>query len=1173
MGSSLLDPLRALRNRTPVPYTSNRLTLPWREPSGAEAQMRAMGAVGTLFAIVNRTSNATALVEWKLWRKAPSGLKEDRTEVTVHPALDLWNRPNPFYTRQEFVETEQQHIDLTGEGWWVIARNGRSSIPLELWPVRPDRMQPVPDPRDFIGGYVYTSPDGQKIPLGVQDVIQIRMPNPLDPYRGMGPVQSILTEIDASRYSAEWNRNFFLNSAEPGGILEVDKRLSDDEFDEHTTRWNEQHKGVRNAHRVALIENGIKWVDRKLSQRDMQFAELRSVSRDVIREAFGAPAFILGEVGDVNRAVAIASKALFAEQLTVPRLERFKGALNNDLLPLYGKQAAATLEFDYEDPVPPDGAAKNAELTAKTTAWATLVDAGADPVLAAEYLSLPDLGYRPPVTVQTRPVEPPSAPQPPAARLDIHHHTALPAAPAVDVWRLPSYNRALTHPPVAPRAKADDTAALPAAVREQFEDALAKLLDAWDEQVLPGQHAAIEEQIQAAVDANDPAALAGLTLPGDEAVTVLQRALGDLATTAAEQMATEAGDQGVTVKAPRVDRALTNAFGSELVDIAVAAAALLSADLAASAGREALRLFTPGEDGKGVAGRVTRFLRGLKNWFRRDQLGGALHRAQNLGRLATLDAAPKATYTACEVNDLRTCQPCEDIDGTVFADLAAAQAAYGAGPYRLCEGGIRCRGTVVATWDPATTARFDLGGTGMRRAYTCTNRATAPGRPAVPAPDGTQSWYRITNTADGAGNPSLYIYGDIGSWGITAAQCVEELTLIDAPVIDLYINSPGGEVFDGLAIYNALRNHPAKIMVRVDALAASIASVIAMAGDHVTMSPGSQVMIHDASGVSCGDAADLRQYADFLDAQSDNIAGIYAERAGGTVKQWRARMQAETWYFADEAVAAGLADEVAKPARQGTAADAALAASWDLSVYNYAHAGRDQAPAPDAEPAAEQTPAADAPVLAAFDPEAFRAATVAALDPMPDYQPDHLRSLMAGLAGDAPAAAPTITPEAAYVPPPAAREESIPAEDVAADYVRSLVASVAHDAPAEPAPIVTPVFYVPPPVAQAPTAAPQEVAVDYFRSLFSAAAADAPAPPAAAPAAAATATGPAVVHVPTPPPPAGQVVAEYFRAVMTDVANNAPAPSEPPAAVPSAPEPVPALDRTAFNRALWEAQL
>ncbi|WP_367138869.1 MULTISPECIES: phage portal protein [Streptomyces] len=387
------SPLRTLFNRTPVPYVASRnFSLPWRQPTGAEAQMRAMGSVGTLFAIVNRTSTATSQVEWKLWRKAASGLDEDRVEVTSHAALDLWNKPNRFYTRQENVETVQQHIDLTGEGWWVISRNPRSPLPLELWPVRPDRMQPIPHPTEFLTGYMYTGPGGEQIPLRADEVIQLRMPNPLDPYRGMGPVQAILTDLDSARYSAEWNKNFFLNGAEPGGIIQVDKRLSDDEFDELTARWNEQHKGVANAHRVALIEQG-QWVDRKLSQRDMQFAELRSVSRDVIREAFGIPKFALGDVDDVNRATAEASKAWFAEYLTVPRLERIKAALNNDLLPLYGPEAVRTLEFDYCSPVPADTEAENAALTAKSAAVQALVSAGAygPEVLAA--VGLPEISF------------------------------------------------------------------------------------------------------------------------------------------------------------------------------------------------------------------------------------------------------------------------------------------------------------------------------------------------------------------------------------------------------------------------------------------------------------------------------------------------------------------------------------------------------------------------------------------------------------------------------------------------------------------------------------------------------------------------------------------------------------------------------------------------------------
>jgi ATP-dependent protease ClpP protease subunit len=292
-------------------------------------------------------------------------------------------------------------------------------------------------------------------------------------------------------------------------------------------------------------------------------------------------------------------------------------------------------------------------------------------------------------------------------------------------------------------------------------------------------------------------------------------------------------------------------------------------------------------------------------------------------------------------------------------------------------------------------------------------------RPALTAPGGDETWYRVTNTMDEAGAPvaSVHLYGDIGSWGITAAAFVEELKAVDAAEISLFINSPGGEVFDGLAIHNALRSHRARVMVQVDSLAASIASVIAMAGDRIVMSPHSQMMIHDAQGVSCGSPDELREYADFLDRQSDNIAAVYAERAGGTKAQWRKRMQAESWYFADEAVEAGLADEVAKPQRtpdeEDTPDDRAIAAAWDLSVYNYAHTSRDDAPAPElpatGAPAPADGPAIDSPaaVMASFDGAAFAAAIDAAHDPgpMPHFEGDRFRDLMGSVADTARSAA------------------------------------------------------------------------------------------------------------------------------------------------------------------------
>lgn len=403
----------AFTNRTPVPYTPRRqgVLASLTSRSDASAHLDAMGNVGTLFAIVDRVSEAVSQSEWKLYRKPVDGRRvyapgheHERREVTRHLALDVLNRPNPFYTRQVFLETGQQHFELTGEQRWLVTRDGGSPWPSELWPMRPDRVEPVPHPTDFLAGYIYHGPDGEKIPLGVDEVIWIRRPHPADPYRGIGPVQSLLADLDATRYSAEWNRNFFLNSAEPGGVIEMPEELGDREFNQLRDRWNEQHKGVGNAHRVAILEKG-KWVDRKFTQRDMQFAELRNVSREVIREAFAFPKPLLGTVDDVNRANAEAGEVVFARWLIKSRLERIKQALNEYFLPMFGA-AAEGVEFDYCSPIPADRDADNDELTAKVNAATALMNAGGVPASVLDALGLPDIEFRDPPPRAVPPVVP-----------------------------------------------------------------------------------------------------------------------------------------------------------------------------------------------------------------------------------------------------------------------------------------------------------------------------------------------------------------------------------------------------------------------------------------------------------------------------------------------------------------------------------------------------------------------------------------------------------------------------------------------------------------------------------------------------------------------------------------------------------------------------------------------
>lgn len=194
------------------------------------------------------------------------------------------------------------------------------------------------------------------------------------------------------------------------------------------------------------------------------------------------------------------------------------------------------------------------------------------------------------------------------------------------------------------------------------------------------------------------------------------------------------------------------------------------------------------------------------------------------------------------------------------------------------------------------------------------------------------SGFRIEARANASAE--IYIYEDIGdSWfgGVTAKQFADELKALgDVQAIDLRINSAGGDVFDGLAIYRQLVDHKAKVTTHVDGIAASIASVIAMAGTEIRISEAGFFMIHDAWGVSIGNAADMRKYADLLETISGSIVDVYSARTSLKSDELVTLMGAETWLGAGEAVEKGFADVLVPNMR--------VAAHFDMEKHKFRNA-------------------------------------------------------------------------------------------------------------------------------------------------------------------------------------------------------------------------------------------
>lgn len=362
-----------------------------------ETHMRTYRQSGTVFSIVSLLQQSAASPEWHLYKKQPvDGRRrystadtgdDQRTEVIQHAALKLWNKPNAFHTGFEFREGSNQHEELTGETFWVLDMT--AGFPTSMWYVRPDRMEPVPSVDDYLQGWIYNGPNGEQIPLENNEVIIEKLPDPLDPFRGAGPVQSILANIQQQRYATEYQRNLFINGAEPGGVIQVDKRLSDPEWDELTDRWREGHQGVARAGAVGVLEMGATWVPNGHTNKDLEYGQLRLANRDELREAWRIHKAMLGTVEDVNRANAQTAEEVHVAWQVIPRLDRRKDTLNYKLLPLFGDD---TVEFDYEDPSPVNQEAANNELLTKAQAAQALVAAGYDQSDVLEAVGLPDMG-------------------------------------------------------------------------------------------------------------------------------------------------------------------------------------------------------------------------------------------------------------------------------------------------------------------------------------------------------------------------------------------------------------------------------------------------------------------------------------------------------------------------------------------------------------------------------------------------------------------------------------------------------------------------------------------------------------------------------------------------------------------------------------------------------------
>jgi HK97 family phage portal protein len=299
----------------------------------------------TILKYQRQMTTGTILKDGKLVKKDNIPALE---ELENHPLLDLLNSPNPFQTRNEFFEMTFLHMELTGNAFWAIERNKKGQ-PIELWPLMPQLVAIVPDKEKFILGYIYNV-NSEEIPFAPEDIIHHKYANPIDLRMGASPIQAAARAIDTDQHAADYNRKFFYNSAQPDAVLYTDNEIDEKMYTRLVSQWHDTYGGTANSHKTAILENGLKYMPRVLTQKDMDFLAGRNFNRDMILAILGVPRSLLGIDESMGRSNAETTEYVFVKGKIRPKMLRLCARITQDLAPQFDKK----IIISFTDPVPSD---------------------------------------------------------------------------------------------------------------------------------------------------------------------------------------------------------------------------------------------------------------------------------------------------------------------------------------------------------------------------------------------------------------------------------------------------------------------------------------------------------------------------------------------------------------------------------------------------------------------------------------------------------------------------------------------------------------------------------------------------------------------------------------------------------------------------------------------------
>ncbi len=261
-----------------------------------------------------------------------------------HPLQRLLDSPNPFWSRSDLWRATETYLSLWGAAFWGLERDERGSI-AEIWPLRPDKMRPIPDAERYIKGFVYVGAGSELVPYLPEDVVWMRYFNPLDEYAGLSPIAPLRQSADMGMDALRANRKLLQNDSTPGLIIELEGIPTDSEVSEFYARWESRFQGVEKTRRPALLSPGMKASNLGFSPRDMEYIESLRWSLEDVTRVFGVPKVMIGDLENTTFSNFSTARRLFWEDTIAAQLAFYREALLQHLLPHFGDDSL-TVEFD-----------------------------------------------------------------------------------------------------------------------------------------------------------------------------------------------------------------------------------------------------------------------------------------------------------------------------------------------------------------------------------------------------------------------------------------------------------------------------------------------------------------------------------------------------------------------------------------------------------------------------------------------------------------------------------------------------------------------------------------------------------------------------------------------------------------------------------------------------------